>query len=109
MPWYETASTHGHPSAMCVFCYGIVFLLMNSCCYAGYMVQGPEDSTNITVQNTTSSSGGRCYLSCPFNEPDDDDNNYFEIQPCFYTVSISEVIRGNYTVMWIRLRLSKQI
>ena len=90
-------------SHVCVLIWNYVFLLMNSCCCAGYMVQGPEGSTNITVQNTTRSSGGSCYLSCPFNEPDDDDDNYYESQPCFYTVSVSEVIRGNYTVMWIRL------
>ena len=70
---------------------------------AGYRVQGPPVSTNVTVQNTTRSSGGSCYLSCPFNDPDDD-TNYYDNQPCFYAVSISEVIKGNYTVMWIRLK-----
>ena len=82
--WYGIASIH----QSCVsFSNGV----------AGYRVQGPPVSTNVTVQNTTRSSGGSCYLSCPFNDPDDD-TNYYDNQPCFYAVSISEVIKGNYMV-----------
>ena len=74
----------------------VIYSVLNIC--AGYTVQGPENSINITVQNTTRASGGSCYLSCPFNEPNDGNTNNYGIHPCFYTVTVSEVIRGNYMV-----------
>ena len=70
--------------------------------YTGYSVQGPDSSSDdIPVQNTTrSNSFGSCYLSCSFNAPDLGSlpDGGSAIQPCFYSVTIMEVIKGNYTV-----------
>ena len=58
----------------------------------------PDVPNDVLVRNTTYSTAdgySRCYLSCPFNTPDinNTESYYFvETQPCFYTVTILEVI-----------------
>ena len=62
-------------------------------------MDGPDSSSDaVPVQNTTQFRS--CYLSCPFNDPENstgfgDDS----IQPCYYAVVITQVIKGNYTVI----------
>ena len=73
--------------------------------HVGYTVDVPDVPNDVLVQNTTYSTAdgrSRCYLSCPFNTPDiNNTESYYdaEIQPCFYRVTILEVIKGNYAVM----------
>ena len=44
-----------------------------------------------------------CYLSCPFNDPENSTGNgdYVIRQPCYYEVTITEVIKGNYMVILV--------
>lgn len=64
---------------------------------AGYTVQEVETTDNVTIENTTRPDGN-CYLSCPFNDVEYNEN-YYHAQPCFYAVTVMEVIKGNYTVI----------
>ena len=72
----------------------------------GYSLNAADPSSDaVAVQNTTRSTDfGSCYLSCPFNDPEnstvtgDGDN---VIQPCYYALNVMEVIKGNYTVSHI--------
>ena len=81
-----------------------VLKLAGHCCfmYVGYTLRGPDNpADSVPVQNTTSpNSFGLCYLSCPFNSPENITADYDDIviQPCYYAVNITEVIKGNYFV-----------
>ena len=78
--------------------------------YLGYSLDGPDSSDTVPVQNVTRSTDfGSCYLSCPFNNPENSagfgDN---VIQPCYYEVVVTEAIKGNITVMVILGRVRTQ-
>ena len=70
--------------------------------YIGYSLDGPDTSNDtVPVQNTTRQTDfGSCYLSCPFNDPENSTGSGDNvIQPCYYAVNITQVIKGNYSVI----------
>ena len=48
---------------------------------------------NVSMLNLSSSIFG-CRLACPFNNG----SGEIELQPCIYSVSVTEVFKGNYSV-----------
>ena len=56
----------------------------------GYTVQGPGNTTLLPLRNLTDTSG-QCDFPCVFT------SNY-PGQACFYAITITEVIKGSYTV-----------
>jgi hypothetical protein len=61
----------------------------------GYTVEIPSNATLLPLRNLTDSSG-RCDFPCLLN--DSQYPNYYPGQACFYAVTITEVIKGNYPV-----------
>lgn len=63
----------------------------------GWSVVGPMQSG--VVRDTT--DGERCRFACPHNNNDVSDEIGSDIatQPCVYAVRITEVFKGNYSVM----------
>ena len=60
-------------------------------------MEGPSLAVNVSIQNTTT-DGSLCGLICPSNRDEDSIHNGYQYQPCFYTVRVGEVFKGNYSV-----------
>ena len=75
----------------------LIIVLLSDSFETGYTVQGPGNTTLLPLRNLTDTSG-RCDFPCVLNVT----SNY-PGQACFYDVTITEVIKGSYTVSTLSL------
>ena len=83
--------------------YTLAVSLLQYISTVGYEVvnvtQSLPPAQNVTV-------GWYCELTCPFNNATSSLEVYGPQQPCVYTLRITEVFRGNFTVSYAVLSIS---